>query len=387
MKYRKRRLPWVLMVLGALMALWALFMLRQTPNVLQYCVDPPEAGEKGANIRALAESAIKMGDSMKDTLAWTALDGGVKIGLTGGNVTEEVNLTAIGEGWLEVYPRFLIRGRRIGESELEQGARVMMMDDGLAFKMFGEDLPEEATVKLNGLDYHVVGTVRHGGSLFGGRGVGDRVAYDAYIPLIAAAADGVALESMTLSAVPNGGMGAALLFQESARQWMAGGELIILSKEVMRRCILPRIVLLIVGLYAMIGLFRRATDRVMGWFGGFKQDLSRHYFKELIPRLLRLILQSILLYGALIAVTWLLLVFSAQPLYVFTEWVPENFVEWSSISEVFRNLTADAANLHRFATRELRILEFWGGLMRWGTVLILLGAALLPKRVKRDGSK
>ena len=30
MKYRKRRLPWVLMVLGALMALWALFISMDT---------------------------------------------------------------------------------------------------------------------------------------------------------------------------------------------------------------------------------------------------------------------------------------------------------------------------------------------------------------------
>ena len=384
MEYRKRRLPWVLMVLGALMALWALLMLRQTPNVLQYCVNPPEAGEKGANIRALAESAKKMGDSMKDTLAWTALDGGNgKVSLAGGNVTEEVNLAAIGEGWLEVYPRFVIQGRRVGESELEQGSRVMMLDDGLAFKMFGEELPDDASVKLNDVEYRVVGTVRHGGSILGGRGVADRVAYDAYIPLLAAASDGIALETMTLSAVPQGGAGAAMLFQESAQQWATGGQLIDLSKEAMRRFILPRIVLLIVGLYAMLGLFKRATELVMRWFGGFKQDLSRHYFKELVLRLTRLILQTLLLYGALIGATWLLLVFSAQPLYVFTEWIPENFVEWSSISEVFRNLTADAANLQRFATRELRILEFWGGLMRWGTVLILLGAALLPKAKRR----
>lgn len=380
MEYRKRRLPWVLMALGAAMALCSLVMLWRTPNVLQYCVTPPEAGEKGEGIRTVAESAQKLGESMKETLAWTTLDGGSgKVSLSVDTVNEEVNLIAIGEGWLEVYPRFLVRGRRIGESELEQGARVMMLDERLAFKLFGENLTEDASVKLNNVNYRVVGTVRHGGSLFGGRGVADRVAYDAYIPLVTAAADGVALETMTLSAKPQGGAGAALLFQEAAQQWVAGGQLINLSKEAMRRTILPRMILLIVGLYAMLGLFKRATQRVMGWFEGFRQQLKLHYFKEMIPRLLGLIALSLLLYGALIGVTWLLLVFSAQPLYVFTEWVPENIVEWSSITEVFWNLTAEAANLKRFATRELRAVEFWGGVTRWGTVLVLLGAALLPK--------
>ena len=75
MNGQRRRLPWALMLLGAAMALFALGMLSQTPNVLQYCVAAPEAGEKGENIRALETSARKLGDSMKETLAWTALGG------------------------------------------------------------------------------------------------------------------------------------------------------------------------------------------------------------------------------------------------------------------------------------------------------------------------
>ncbi|MBR0408045.1 MAG: hypothetical protein IJI53_08410, partial [Clostridia bacterium] len=90
---------------------------------------------------------------------------------------------------------------------------------------------------------------------------------------------------------------------------------------------------------------------------------------------------TILGFGALIGATYLLLVFSAQPLYVFTEWVPDNIVEWSSLKRVFWNLTASAANLTRFATRELRVIEFWGGVLRWGIVAALLGVALMPKRL------
>ena len=382
--YPKRRLPWVLMVLGAVMALCALGMLSQTRSVLQYCVTAPEAGEKGENIRSLAESARKLGESMKETLAWTTLGGAAgRVNLVAGRNTGDANLIAIGEGWLEVYPRFLKRGRSISETELQEGARVMVLDDALAFVLFGEELPEDASVKLNNVSYRVVGTVRHGGSLFGGRGVGDVLEYDAYVPLLAAAANGVALEGLTLSAVPQGGAGASQLFEQSARQWRAGGELIDLHKESMRRTILPRVVLLIVGLYAMLGLFKRATQRVMDWFGGFRQALKASYFKELIPRLLGIIALTLLLYGALIGATYLLLLFSAQPLYVFTEWVPENIVEWSSISKVFWSLTSAAAVLTRTGTRELRIVEFWGGLLRWGVILMLLGAALLPKAWKK----
>ncbi len=382
MRVHGRRLPWVLMALGALMALCALGMLFETRGALQYCVLAPEAGEKGEALVKLSDSARELDASMKDALKWVALGGDAgTVTLTAGSASEEASLFAIDEGWLEVWPRFLIQGRRIGESELKQGARVAMLDEKLAFRLFGEALPEDAEVKLNGERFRVVGTVRHAGSLFGGRGVGDRKPCDAYVPLMAAAQAGIGLETLTLSALPGGGKGASRLFEEAARgQWLAGGRLIDLDKEVMRQTILPRIVLLIVGLYALVGLFGRMTRLAAGWFAGFREALKGSYFKRLIGRLAGIAALTLLGYGALIGATYLLMVFSVQPLYIFPEWVPENIVEWSSITRVFWNLTAAAAEPVRVATRELRVIEFWGGVLRWGTVLALLGAALRGKR-------
>ena len=378
----RRRLPWVLMALGAAMALCALGMLTQTSRALQYCVIAPDPGEKGEKLVELAESAQRLGESMKGTLSWVTLGGSAgQASLSAGEANEEASLMAIGEGWLEVYPRFLKQGRRIGESELKEGAPVVMLDEDLAFRLFGTELPENAEVKLSGAAFRVVGTVRHAGSVFGGRGVGDVAPYDAYIPLLAAARQGMALETLTLSALPDGAAGAAQLFAEAAdSQWLAGGQLIDLQKEAMRCTILPRVLLLIVGMYAMAGLFRRMTRLAAGWFEGFGRDLQRSYFTALIPKLLGLVALSLLGYGALIGVTWLLMVFSVQPLYVFTEWVPENIVEWSSISKVFWSLTASAGALVRIGTRELRVIGFWGGLLRWGMILALLGAALRGRR-------
>ena len=383
---RRRRLPWVLMALGALMALFALAMLLQTPKLLQYSVLAPEPGEKGETLLSLIEPAHKVGQDLKDSLSWAAL-GGVcgSASITSDTGSEEVNLIAMDEGWLEVYPRFLIKGRRIGESELQRGARVVMLDDALAFRLFGTDLPEDATVPQNGAKYQVVGTVRHGGSVFGGRGVGDTLPADAYLPLRAAIADNVDIQALTLSAIPQGGAGATRLFLDAATQWSPGGQLIDLSKEAMRRTILPRVLLLIVGLYALVGLFGRMTGAAGRLFGGYRQALKQSYFTALIPKLLGVVALTLLGYAALVGLTYLLMVFSAQPLYVFTEWVPENIVEWTSISRVFWNLTADAGRLVRVGTRELRVVEFWGGLLRWGVILVLLGAALLPK--EKRGSK
>lgn len=384
-RHNRRRLPWVLMALGAVMALAAALMLAQTRPVLQYALLAPTAGENGENIRTLSDSAVKLGSDMKDILSWTTISGTAgKVSLSAGSVSCDAELWGIGEGFTEVYPRTVLQGRRISESELSRGDRVMVLDEGLAFRLFGEKLPEDAKVKLNNVEYRVVGTVRHSGSVFGGRGVGDRVEYDACMPLITAAADGVTLNTLTLSALPKGGSGASTLFEQSAKQWQAGGRLIDLDKEAMRRRILPGAVLLIVGLYALLGLFLRATDLVMGAFDAYRQALKQHYFRQLIPRLLGTVGLTLLVYGALIAAAYGLLVWASRPLYVFTEWVPDNIVEWSSLEKVFWNLITEAAEPVRVATRELRVVQFWGGVLRWGTVLVLLGAALLPKRSLRQ---
>jgi hypothetical protein len=130
-------------------------------------------------------------------------------------------------------------------------------------------------------------------------------------------------------------------------------------------------------------VFLRLTDRVMGWFAGYREALKQRYFREMIPRLVGIIALTLLCYAALVGAAWLLLTFSVQPVYIFTEWVPDNFVEWSSITKVFWNLVSTASGLMRIGTRELRIVEFWGGLLRWGIILALLGAALLPKAWKK----
>ena len=380
MEYRRRILPWLLMALGAVMALSALFMLWQTPNVLQYSIPAPEAGEANANINATLEKAQEVWQTHHASFARMALGGGNSaVRIASGTGSAEVNLVGMGEGWLEVYPRFVKSGRRVSELELQHGTAVIMLDEGLAVRLFGSKLPESATVTINDVEFKVVGVVRHGGSLFGGRGVGDTVPYDVYIPLKAAVTNSIPLELLTMSAAPKGGTGWGNTFLAAVRQWSEGGTMIDLSKEAMRRTILPRVLLLIIGIYALLGLFIRITDLVMGWFEGYRQALKRHYFKEMIPRLVGIVALTLACYGALVGAAWLLLDFSVQPVYTFTEWVPDNFVEWSSITKVFWNLIAESAKLVRIGTRELRVVEFWGGLLRWGLILALLGAALLPK--------
>lgn len=395
MEYRRRRLPWLLLSVGALLTLWSLIMLHMTPKVLQYTIQAPDMPQNSQQTSGAEESGeittyglIAKAQEIRQAqygsfpdMTMDGVRGGVR--LTLGLYDIPVNLIAMEEGWLQVYPRFLKDGRYISELELREGTPVAMLDEGLMIQLYGSAMPESPSVMLNDMPFTVVGAVKHGGSAFGGRGVGDALEYDVYVPLKAALANGISMDTLTLSAAPPSASGWSTVFRDCAVNWSAEGALIDLNKEAMRGTMPLRLLALVVGLYAMFGLFLRVTDRVMGWFDGYRQALKQHYFKELLPRLAGLVALTAVCYAALVGATWLLLSFSVQPAYVFTEWVPDNFVEWSSISQVFWNLITESSALVRVGTRELRIVEFWSRLLLWGVVLALLGAALLPKARKR----
>ena len=132
MKYRRRILPWVLMVLGAVMALWAMVMLCQTPNVLQYTTLAPDAGENNTTINASMEKAKEVMQAQRVNYDSMTFGGGTsRIKLSSDTGYADVNLIAMDEGWLEVYPRFLKAGRRISELELQRGTAVIMLDEDL----------------------------------------------------------------------------------------------------------------------------------------------------------------------------------------------------------------------------------------------------------------
>ena len=374
--YGKRRAPWVLMAVGMIMALWGLLALGQTRDVLQYCIVAPASGERDTALQQLIERQETACEEIEEGIRAAAINGiRNQASASASNNSGESAVYAIGEGWFEVYTCAIGQGRRISEAELADGTPVAMLDEGLAFELFGSELPENAQIELEGSAYRVIGTVRHA------RGVGDVQEHDIYIPLKAAAANGMQLDVMMVSALPLGQSGAARFFEEAMReQWQDGGTMINLSKEAMRRTIIVRVILLIVGLYCLIGLFRRMSLVSGRWFAGFREALKWRYFRQLVPKLAGILVLSALGFAALIALIWLLMDFSVRPLYVFTEWVPENIVEWSSIRTVFWSLVGESAKLVKVGSRELRTVEFWGGILRWGAILALLGAAIRRRR-------
>lgn len=372
-KKKKGVAAWALLVVGAVMMLISLGSLLATRDLLQYAVVP--RGEMDAAVSQLLTVKREVADTLADCTSALAV-GGVteKASVSAGSVNQTCAVYAVGEGWFEADPVFLTAGRRLTETELKLGDKVAMVDEQLAFQLFGSELPEDAKATIDGVEYAVVGAYRHR------RSVGETAQYSAYVPLLSANQN--ARDELLFIAVPIANTGARTMFESTMRaKWEQGGSFISLGKEALRQRMIARMLLLVFGLSVIFRLMRRMNGAAARSWTRFQERLRWNYFRTAAPSLMAFLGSCLIGYGALLALLYALAAFSIQPLYTFPEWVPENVVEWSSLKAVFWNLAGDSAKLVRVGTRELRIVEFWGRILRWGTLSALYGALLL--RIRR----
>ena len=372
-KKKKGVAAWALLVVGAVMMLISLGNLLAARELLQYAVVP--RGEMDAAVSQLLTVKREVADTLADCTSALAV-GGVteKASVSAGSVNQTCAVYAVGEGWFEADPVFLTAGRRLTETELKLGDKVAMVDEQLAFQLFGSELPEDAKATIDGVEYAVVGAYRHR------RSVGEAAQYSAYVPLLSANQN--ARDELLFIAVPVANTGARTMFESTMRaNWEQGGSFISLGKEALRQRMIVHMLLLVFGLSVIFRLMRRMNGAAARSWTRFQERLRWNYFKTAAPSLMAFLGICLIGYGALLALLYALAAFSIQPLYTFTEWVPENVVEWSSLKAVFWSLAGDSAKLVRVGTRELRIVEFWGKILRWGTLGALYGALLL--RIRR----
>ena len=372
-KKKKGVAAWALLVVGAVMMLISLGNLLAARELLQYAVVP--RGEMDAAVSQLLTVKREVADTLADCTSALAV-GGVteKASVSAGSVNQTCAVYAVGEGWFEADPVFLTAGRRLTETELKLGDKVAMVDEQLAFQLFGSELPEDAKATIDGVEYAVVGAYRHR------RSVGEAAQYSAYVPLLSANQN--ARDELLFIAVPVANTGARTMFESTMRaNWEQDGCFISIGKEALRQRMIVRMLLLVFGLSVIFRLMHRMNGAAARSWTRFQERLRWNYFRTAAPSLMAFLGICLIGYGALLALLYALAAFSIQPLYTFPEWVPENVVEWSSLKAVFWNLAGDSAKLVRVGTRELRIVEFWGRILRWGTLSALYGALLL--RIRR----
>lgn len=374
---QKRKHPGMLaMLLGAVLMLTGALALFAAGDTMQYVFPAPPATPEGNELSALYEAGNKQLVSIADSLTAYAIGArrqGTSISSsTGGSVTAV--LYAVGEGYFDVMHETLQAGRVISGTDVARADDVIVLDEKTALTLFPGLDPIGQTVNLNGLSYEVAGVIR------GGRKLGEADPQIAYIPITSAGKN--AMDMQTVQCVARGidSIGSAILMEDTMRSWQAGGSFYNMTKLRLGAVMPLRWALLIVGVSVLLALLRRMNAVTMGRVCHYYEALRLRYARNMLPELALNVLLCAAGYAAILGLASALAVFSIQPLYVFTEWIPEVVVELSSLTSRFWALNDVHAAAIRCVTREFCVLELGEGLLRWGFMAFLLGLAMHGNR-------
>ena len=397
-KKRKTRGKWLL-ALGALLMAAGLCMLALQPSVLQYCIVAPtdEAAPEPSGQAEQTAQQEESGALQKLCEAWQTRVGGRPLRSPFGGLHRRAGLRlrplrrgrqrhgdVDGGGrklvfGLPALPR--LRPADDSSRNCKDGDRLIVLDEPLAFKLFPTADPIGRELTIGTERYEVIGVVRYR------RSVGEYEQYQAYIPYTSAAEDRLPMEIVEVCGAALPQSGASRAFEDAGENWQAGGTFIDTDKEAMRGGIVARALAIALGLYLILYLLRRLNRRTAGVGVDIRARLQTEYFRDMLPGLLPRSGLLALGYAALLAAAYGVLTLAIEPMYVFTEWIPDVLVELSSITERFWQLTSAAAAPIVIRTQEYAEIRFWSGLVRWGAISALTGAlvmALSARRGKRQ---
>ncbi len=273
--------------------------------------------------------------------------------------TKQARLTALNENAFRLEPQYLHFGRLFYPEELKKGADVILLDEQLALALFKISQPIGRTVTVSGIDFTVIGILRHS------KTVGESEDYGAYVPLAYLWDKEIQLQALQVTARPIPGAGARSIFAAAMENWKSGGTLIDLGKEAMGAMLPIRVLLFFLGaavFFRMLGIWNGQFNR---FFADYRQRLYSQYAIKLMPRLTIGILVLAAGYGALaLLISWLIS-YLVAPVYTFTEWVPAILVEWKDIQKAFWQVWQSASRLQELRSPELNHIRFYGMLTAW----------------------
>lgn len=336
-----------------------------TQGLMQYVlIAPKEEGAIAQLVKKKDNEELAIGVS-----TITATASGVSVSAKNVDSSTQATLFAGTENFFEVYPRYLTAGRLFSQTELKKGEKLAVLDEDMAFQLFPTIDPLGQKIQIDGVELEVIGVVHHEYR------VGDLDKFSVYAPLLALQNANYSI--VTLSAKPMPGSGMSVTFETMASDyWASGGYCYNLEKEASRAFLPVRYTLVAFGIAAIVWIVHLLNRFLLDRVQRVRMRFKREYLPTILPQILLYILLFLVLYGLVCVLAWLLASWAVAPLYQFPEWVPESIVKWSSIRDVFWNLAISSVQMVNVATTQVRALQFWAGVVRWGVLLTLVSVIL-----------
>lgn len=284
----------------------------------------------------------------------------------------ECSVYSVATGWFDLYHRALHAGRLLGEREIAGGERVALVNERLAYALWGDTTVTEQFILLDGEPFRVVGVVRHE------KAPGQTEPNELYIPLSAAVEMGLDGDIQVLAS--NGKR--QTVYFAAASSVLPGGTGYSLEKE-RARAELPLRCLVVLFMLTFLSWFRKLVNRLnRRRLDAWKARHALVYGKEMIRPSLRLAALCLAGYGLWLVAAYITLQLAIAPAAIFREWIPDDPSRLSSYGNAIRGALEQQMVLHSTSTENVLSMRFYGGLIRIGSIAGLIAGSLRGGRVR-----
>lgn len=367
-KNRKSLLGIVLIVLGIALILPGCFLAAKVPNNYQYVVPAGSLNETW-------QGASKAVESLADMVDVASVSGRRQnIQLPG--VRKEVNITlyAIESYYADLHHETLIEGRLISEGDVQKTRNVIVIDQDTAYALFTGGDAIGKTLTIEQVDWEIVGVIATRTCL------GETTAGVAYVPISAAAAQQLPMDTVEIRLSATEGIGRAALIQTTLEQWNSSGSFHALEREKYAAFMPLRWAVIVISLICTIILFCWFLKLVKKHYLIYQHKLETYYARQIIVWLIAVILLLLLTGCAAAGLMMFTIKLITAPALIFTDWIPENPVSITSYVTRFWAIHHENARAIQHISREMSIVMLASWLIRWGTIATLGGGLITRLR-------
>lgn len=368
---------YLLMFLSVLCVFWGLWALRNGKKLME-CVAPyeeaPTRDENGSIISFPLLDALKaMRLQMPNTIVSAAVIQKNNQVKTASGRTAACSVQAIEQGWFDLYHRTQLSGTRFTQLDVVHTKRTAIVDDTLAYTLWGTTEVVGSTLYLSDTAFEVIGVVRHTDNVFQAKKPA------LYVPLLQGLEAGMEGEIQVLAA----DNALHSVFEATASAVMPKGMVYNLYQERVRSTLSLRYLaafLSIILLSKMLLLLNSLSRQgVQAW----KEKNSLVYGKKMIFPSIALFLQWVLGYGAWLAAIYFVLQLAVEPMYVFTQWMPKDPSDFLAYKEIFSKMIEKRSAFTVYLTESVQEYRNIGMFIKAGTIMMLF-ALIIPKRKRKN---
>lgn len=362
---KRRKLSIACLIIGMVLLLGGLLVTRIDGTIVQFVT--PTSSRTEVTLEEMGRSLTDQLYPISDSIyQYTILAKKQNESLTSeyGEIT--ATLYAINGDYFDFRFQQLICGRYIRASDIEKKRQVAVIDDRAKLLLFPGQEAIGKTLQIDCKEYEVVGIIREG------QHIGECDAYCVYIPLTAASENAIRMNVIEclISGANNSAFNSVV--GNTLRSWSSEGSFYSLARERLAALMPLYVSFLLFAILVICKFITWLRMHIHHSHTRVKNMLMEKYINQCWTKIVVQFLPAVAGCISIIIAISFVLKMALNPLYIFTDWVPENLMEATSWLTRFWALNQQGAYSSKFVSREVYCIELGAKFILWGMVFVLI---------------